>query len=85
MYDEYVTNLETGWNLVGVPYYENVSKDYILVDDTDWDTAVDNGWISDFVFGWNRDGQSYNFADTLLPGYAYWMYAYQPCTLKRTE
>ena len=84
VYDEYVTDLETGWNLMGIPYYENISKDDILVDDTYWDTAVDNGWVSDFVFGWNRFGQSYNFADTLVPGYAYWIYAYQPCTLKRT-
>jgi len=82
VYDEYVTSLESGWNLMSVPYYENVSKVDILVDNTDWDTAVGNGWISDFVFGWNRAGQYYDFCDTLMPGYAYWMYAYQPCTLE---
>jgi len=81
--DDYITDIEIGWNIVGVPYNENVSKTDILVNDTDWDTAVGNGWISDFVFGWSRTGQNYNFADTLMPGYAYWMYAYQPCTLKR--
>jgi len=68
----------------GVPYNENVSKVDILVDDTDWDTAVGNGWISDFVFGWNRSDQHYDFSNTFVTGYAYWVYAYQPCTLKRT-
>jgi len=52
--------------------------------DVSWNTAVSNGWISDYVFGWDRSGQSYNFADMFMPGHAYWMYAYQPCTLRRT-
>ena len=81
--DGYITDLDTNWNIISVPYNENVSKTDILVDDIDWNTAVGNGWISDFVFGWSRTGQSYNFADTFMPGYGYWMYAYQPCTLKR--
>ncbi len=81
--DGVISDIEIGWNLVGVPYNENVSKTDILVDDTDWDTAVGNGWISDSVFDWSRTGQSYNFADTFMPGYCYWMYAYQACTLKR--
>jgi hypothetical protein len=81
--NEYITGIEPGWNIIGVPFEQPVNKTNILVDDVPWDTAVLNGKISDFVFGWNRDGQSYIFADTLFPGYAYWMYAYQPCTLKR--
>jgi len=81
--DPYITQLEAGWNIVGVPHNENVSKDNILVDEIPWDDAVTGGIINDIVFGWNRAGQSYTFADTFMPGYAYWMYAYQPCTLKR--
>jgi hypothetical protein len=81
--DDYITDIEIGWNIVGVPYNENVSKTDMLVNDIDWDTAVGNGWISDFVFDWNRPGQYYDFSDTFVPGYAYWLYAYQPCTLKR--
>jgi len=81
--DDYITNLETSWNIVGVPSDQNASKTNILVDDVPWNTAVGNGWISDFVFGWSRTGQSYSFADTFMPGYAYWIYAYQQCTLKR--
>jgi len=81
--DDNITDLETGWNIVGVPHDQPVDKTNILVDDVPWNTAVGNGWISDFVFGWSRTGQSYNFADTFIPGQSYWMYAYQPCALKR--
>jgi len=84
VYDEYVTSLESGWNIVSIPFDQPVDKVDILVDDIPWDTSVSNGWISDFVFGWSRAGQSYNFADTFMPGFAYWMFAYQPCTLERT-
>jgi len=81
--DDNITDLEQGWNIVGVPHDQPVNKTNILVDDVPWITAVGNGWISDFVFGWSRTGQSYIFADTFMPGYAYWMCAYQPCVLKR--
>jgi len=84
VYDDYITDIETNWNIVSIPFDQPVDKIDILVDDVPWDTAVGNGWISDFVFGWSRAGQSYNFADMFIPGYAYWIYAYQPCTLKRT-
>jgi parallel beta-helix repeat protein len=82
--DPYITNLETGWNIIGVPHHENVTKSELLVDDISWSDAVLNGWISDFIFGWDRTGQYYNFDDTLMPGYSYWVYAYQPCNLKRS-
>ncbi len=81
--DDYITYIKSGWNIVSVPYDNPVDKTDILVDSVPWNTAVLNGWVSDFVFGWDRNGQSYTFADTFMPGYAYWMYAYQPCTLKR--
>ena len=81
--DDYITDLEQGWNIVGVPHDQPVNKTDILVDDSSWDDAVTAGCINDFVFGWSRTGQSYYFADMLMPGYAYWVYAYQSCTLKR--
>ena len=81
--DDYITDIENGWNIVSLPYDSPVDKTDILVDSVPWITAVDNGWISDYVFGWSRTGQGYIFSDTLMPGYAYWLYAYQPCTLKR--
>ncbi len=86
--DNYITNLETNWNIVAVPHNESVDKTNITVNyggsDHTWADAVSGGIINDYVFGWDRNTQSYNFADTFMPGYAYWMYAYQPCTLKRT-
>jgi len=60
-----------------------VEKDDLLVCGVSWGTAFSNGWISDFILGWNRVTQSYTFDDTLMPGYSYWLYAYQQCILKR--
>ncbi len=81
--DNYVTNLELGWNIISIPDNQLVNKTDLLVDDLPWDTAVSNGWVSDFVFGWDEIGQSYVFSDVFEPGQAYWMYAYQQCVLKR--
>ena len=80
---DYITELEAGWNIFGVPYNQSVNKIDLLVNDTSWDDAVSAGIINDYVFGWDRSGQSYSFADTFEPGYAYWVYAYQQCKLKR--
>jgi outer membrane protein assembly factor BamB len=81
--DDYITESEVNWNILGLPYYQNVSKTDILVDETPWDYAVTMGIINDFVFGWNYNTQSYIFAEMLEPGFCYWMYAYQQCTLKK--
>ena len=78
-----ITKLGESWNIVGVPYNKPIVKTDIIVNDISWDEAVTTGIISDFVFGWSRTGQSYTFSDTFIPGESYWVYAYQPCTLKR--
>jgi len=83
VYDDYITDFETSWNIMSVPYDQTVNKTDILINDMAWNDAVTAGIINGYVFGWDRDGQSYTFADTFIPGYAYWMYAYQECTLKR--
>ena len=86
-YDDYITDLKTNWNIVGLPDDENVSKTNLVIhygaSDYIWSDAVTAGYVSDFIFGWNRGGQSYIFANALEPGYAYWLYTYQACTLKR--
>jgi len=86
-YDDYITDLKTNWNIVGLPDDENVSKTNLVIhygaSDYTWSDAVTAGYVSDFIFGWNRGGQSYIFANALEPGYAYWLYTYQACTLKR--
>ena len=79
--------LNSGWNLKSLPGYDGVNKtDLIILYDNcyhSWSQAVANIIISDYIFGWS--GSSYIFADVLYPTEGYWTYAYQPCTLKRTE
>jgi len=83
----YITELETNWNIMGVPHNQSVDKTNITVNyggtEYSWANAVSGGIISDYVFGWNRNTQSYIFVDTFEPGYSYWMYAYYNCILKR--
>jgi nitroreductase len=82
--DSYVTDLYINWNTVGVPHSEDVSKTSMVVNDFSWGDAVSTGIISDYVFGWNRETQSYFFADTFEPGESYWLYAYQSSILIRS-
>jgi len=37
--------------------------------------------LSEYVFGWNRNIQSYVFADLFESGNGYWLYAVSDCTL----
>ena len=81
--DNYITNVKSGWNTVSIPYNQPINKTDILVNDSSWPDAVIAGFIDDNVFGWDGTIQTYYIATTFSPGYAYWLYAYQPCTLKR--
>jgi len=84
--DEYVIHLEENWNVVGMPQNQSVNKINITVNynsnDHTWAEAISDGIINDYIFGWSRAGQSYSFIDTFEPGYSYWIYACQQCTLK---
>jgi hypothetical protein len=82
-FDDFITILSPNWNMMSVPVSENLSKTDVLVDDFSWDEAVSNLLVSDFIFGWNPSTQSYVFSNMFEPGNAYWLYAYQPCMLKR--
>jgi len=64
----------------------NISDLIIYYMGTDYTSAEAVGvYVDPSIFGWNCGTGGYVFIpNTLLPGYAYWMYAYQPCTLKRT-
>ena len=85
----YITELEANWNIMGVPHNQSVDKTDILVNYDGsyhtWDEAVLDGIVSGSAFAWDRTGQSYLFTDLFISGYAYWMYAHQECTLKRTN
>jgi hypothetical protein len=85
--DNFITDLQEEWNLVGLPYDTSVAKDNLTVSyngtDYTWQQAVDNGTILGFIYGWNTTSQNYESTDTLQPGEGYWMYAYYECLLRR--
>jgi hypothetical protein len=80
------TDLSEDWNLVGLHTLDSVPKANLTIayggTDYSWADAVTNGYVSQFVFGWDRTAQTYQFADTLDPGFGYWMYNSVDCTLK---
>jgi len=90
--DNYITNLESNWNIVGIPFDESINKNEIIVnyngDDYTWTEATTNAnptgskIIDPNFFGWNRTLQSYEIISTLQPGDAYWVYSYRQCTIK---
>jgi len=83
----HITDLESDWNIMGLPYNDTISKTSIYVTnniiDYTWNEAVSEGIILNFVYGWNNTNQLYEFSDNFEPGHGYWMYAYYDCTLKR--
>jgi hypothetical protein len=85
--DNYITDLITNWNIVGLPYDLSVYKQNITVYhngvEYSWFEAVNNSIILDFIYTPNETNQNYITTDNLQPGKAYWMYAYHNCTLKK--
>lgn len=85
--DDYITSLETKWNIVGAPISQPINKTELLLSyngsNYNWSEAVAAGIVNDYIFGWDHSGQSYTFSDVFEPGYCYWMYAFETCTLKR--
>jgi len=77
--------LSENWNLITIPVNDTVHKTKIKVNylglNHSWQDAIDNNTILDFVYKWNVTNQNYEFADVLVPGECYWMYAFESCTL----
>jgi hypothetical protein len=86
--DNYISQLEHNWNGIGIPFNHQINlTDIIVFHDESyytWDEAVDNNIISPIVFQWDSIWQIYIIIEVLKPGFAYWMYSYQPCTLKKS-
>lgn len=84
--DPAISSLENNWNFVALALNATIDKTDIIVHysgtDHTWDQAVSDGVVSDYIFGWNRISQSYAFADELIPGEGYWIFAIQTCDLK---
>ena len=81
----HVTDLSSKWNFISLNLNQSMSKTDLIVNyngfDYTWDDAVSLGYINDIIFGWDRPGQYYTFADTFEPGYAYWGFAYSDCII----
>jgi hypothetical protein len=84
--DNYITSLKTTWNIVGVPVNQTVNKTDLIIHyggtDYNWSDAVTNGYVLQFIYGWNPTIQNYQNSDILEAGKCYWMYAYVACDLK---
>jgi hypothetical protein len=91
----HITYLCEGWNLVGVPYPVDMFLDtdinvlYQSYAPALWPTAAANGWVLEFVYGWNRTEQNYEIINTgygdgyLRSGQGYWMYSFVGAALKK--
>ena len=91
--DDYITSLKYTWNIIGLPTNEPLSKTSLSViydgEVYNWTQATTNQnptnspLILSFIYDWIRSNQIYEPTDSLNPGYAYWMYAYEACILKQ--
>jgi len=81
-----ITELHTQWNIMSLPFNQSVSKSNLTVNyegtNYTWQEAVNNNIILGFIYSWKRTApQHYELTDILEPGYGYWIYAFQNCTL----
>jgi len=83
---EVITELTDEWNMISVPFQYAINKEdvNVLYDGTvyTWEEAVNNDYITNAVFIWNRGIQQYEEVDVFEPGQGYWMHALVECTLQ---
>ena len=84
-YQPSISLLEENWNAIGLPQIQMINKDdmIIVINTTqfDWDDAVSLFYVNDYIFYWNSFLQTYEFANMIDPGSAYWLYSFQKCSL----
>jgi len=81
-----------GWYLVGAPYTDDLTRGQTRIhynaEYLYWATAANRKIILLNLFDWDRPTQNYVVSDPLdrffESGHGYWMYVYEPCSLKRT-
>ncbi len=82
------TALAQYWNLVSNPCDAPINKADIIVRyggvNHSWAQAHDDGKVMDRVYSWDRSTQQYSPTPvtTFTPGEAYWVWAYEPVTLR---
>ena len=85
--DNTITELQNDWNLIGSPFNTPFSKNNVTIEwnntNYSWSDAINIGLITNVFYSWNGTIQSYEISNTFEPGKAYWLYAYQPCVLKK--
>jgi len=89
--DKSITNLETNWNFVSIPFNQNVAFtditvsydgfEYSWLDATTNNNPTGSPLLEDSIYSWNKISQSYEFADTFKPGEGYWVFSYEPVEL----
>ena len=80
-------DVHVGWNLISLPAYESdYDKSNFIVEFMgtyySWADALTNGYVLEFTYGWTG-GMSGIYVDEgfLDAGEAYWLWAYEDCTL----
>jgi len=79
-----------GWYLVGAPYTSDLAKWQTRIHHDGiyhtWGEAVADGHILAYLYDWDRAAQNYVLSenpDFFGSGRGYWMYVYDPCSLKK--
>jgi hypothetical protein len=83
-----ITNLSHDWNFITLPFNQTINTTNLNIkfngDTYNWSEALSEGLILPSIFAWDRNAQGYILTNLLIPGYGYWMYAYQECELWAT-
>jgi hypothetical protein len=80
-----------GWYLVGAPYMYDLARwetqiHYNALYYSWWDAAYTVNAILYYLYDWDRPTQNYVVSDNpdfFASGVGYWMYIYEPCSLKQ--
>jgi hypothetical protein len=84
----HITTLLSGWNFISIPFNQTITKTDLLIfhggNEHSWSEAVSQGLVLASIFDWNRSGQAYLLANSLVPGRGYWVYAFYECELWAT-
>jgi len=87
--DNLITDAKFGWNIIGLPDNKTIDKENLIIfhnnTNIDWQEAVDNNIILDFIYGWNKTNQNYKESGSLHECQAYWLYAYEECRILKPE
>jgi len=83
----YRITLESGWNLIGVPFNNSFSMNNVTVNAEhkrySYGDAVKKGFISAFIWGYDDSGWNYlDENETMEPGRAYLIEAMNECRLE---